>query len=410
MPNKIIKISIYFFLFSTFALSAQVSLPINFSKYCLYDGTKLPEELYNYPVESDTIEILKDEILSKTNSENNFEFIWANVPSIVAIEDDGKRYILYSRRFFRPLLRQADSKILVVAMFAHAIGHHSNEHRLLAITHEEEETEADEFMGYALALFGFNQEDVEQIPSRLKQSNGLNLEDRLNAILRGYKKADARLRNGAHASYYEKNINDVIRNFPRFELPPPQWSADADLDNYFNKCHTLYDAERIIRTAMDATGYYSRKYFRVEDGFAMVTRLEQFNPDGSCKNETDRWKTKPISNESFSILDYFYSLFVPQPGYFRVIVFVITPKTIDGGTSKTVTRDEAQGWLQEGRNRLPEAIGNQVFTPGKTAVTALIYEFIAKESDIKLSFRKVSDIEGMTHLRMSGLLNKFPRP
>jgi hypothetical protein len=400
---------VLFFLFFE-SLNAQNFLEFSKESCCLYHGDSLPEELYRYSTESDTFQTVKDEILNKTNSENNFELIWSNVPSIVAINDSGKRYILYSRRYIRPFLKQTDDKILAVAILAHAIGHHANNHRLIGITHDEEEIEADEFMGYALSLLGFALEQVESIPSRIRQTNGLNEEDRLKAILRGYQRADASLRNGVHASYFENNINEVIRSFPKFELPPPQWSADADLDSYFEHCHTLYDAERIVRQAMDATGYYSRKYFRVNDGFAMVTRLEQFNPDGSCKNEADRWKSKPVGSESFSIMDYLYSLFIPEPGYFRVIVFVVTPETFNGNVSKTISREEATGWLNEGRNRLPDAIGDQAFIPGKTAVTALIYEFIAKESDNKLTFHNFSNIEGITHLRKSGMLDKFPRP
>jgi len=52
-------------------------------------------------------------------------------------------------------------------------------------------------------LFGFALEEVESIPSRIRQTNRLNEVDRMNSILRGYQRADACLRNGEHASYFE---------------------------------------------------------------------------------------------------------------------------------------------------------------------------------------------------------------
>jgi hypothetical protein len=391
-------------------LFGQEHLTVNTAFTCLYQGDSIPNELYRYPIESDTIELIKNTILYKTNIPDSLELSWSNVPSIATIEDKGKYYILYSRRKMLPLLRQAENKILVCAMLAHAIGHYANAHRLIPVTHEEDETEADEYMGYALALMGFAQEEVEQIPGRLIQTHGLDSTDRSAAILRGYLKADAGLQNGVHAAYYEQNINSIIQNFPQFQLPPPQWSADANLSDYFDRCKTLYDAEKILRTAMNATGYYSRRYFRVVNGFAMVTQLEQINADGSCKPEEDRWKSKPVRSSQFSIIDYMYALFVPQPGHFRIVAFVVTPEPFSNNSTQKISREEATGWLNEGRNCLPDYIGNQAFIPEKTVVTALFYEFICKESDQKLNLVAPGSLGAMRHLQMSGLLNYFPRP
>ncbi len=45
-------------------------------------------------------------------------------------------------------LKKPNDKIVAVVILALAIGHHANEHRLVGITHAEEESEADEFMVY----------------------------------------------------------------------------------------------------------------------------------------------------------------------------------------------------------------------------------------------------------------------
>ena len=393
--------------FSPALLPAQNYFEVDTSRHCLYHGNELPGEFYTYPVEADTFELIKDEILYKTKTPENFVLHWSNVETVAAMLDRDQRYVLYSRKFLLPLLRNKEDRVLAFALLAHAIGHHANEHTLLPGNLSAEETEADEFMGYALALLGFSEAEVQSVPGRLSLRSGLPEQERTEAVLNGYHRADASLRNGLHASYFEENANEVIRNFPKFDLPPPKWSADADLDHFFKSCKTLYDAERLLRKALDASGYYSRKYYRTEGGFAMVTRLEQFNQDGSCKNEKDRWQLKPVSSESFSIGNYLYSLFVPQPGYFRVIVFVVTPVTFSAGSAKSIGREEATAWLNEGRNRLPDAIGNQPFNPGKTSVNALIYEFMAYESDKKLRFQQQSSLQGMTHLQMAQVLSNL---
>jgi hypothetical protein len=380
-----------------------IDLPL--TNACLYNGESLPEELFRFPIETDTFETVLADILRKTISDVSVSLKWANVESVASVNENGKYHVLYSRRLLKPLMNQAADRVLAFAMLAHAAGHCANEHRLDSGPDEDEELAADEFMGYALALMGFSLEDVSSIPTKMPLRSGVPDNQRLEAIRSGYQRADASLLNAAHASYFEKNIQDAVNAFPKFPLPPPQWTADANLDAYCNNCKTLYDAERIIRKAMDATGYYSRRYYYVPEGFAIVSRLEQFNEDGSCKGESSRWNTKAVSTEKFSLSNYMYSLFVPQPGHFRVIVFVVTPQTFNADTSQKITRESATAWLNEGRNRLPEAIGNLPFQANKTAMSALVYEFIANESDKKLKFMEESPVEGMTHLRMSKLLD-----
>lgn len=392
------------------SLLAQTVLEWKTPRYCQYEGEVVPEEYYEYPVENDTFDLLLSDIMGKMNSRVPVSLHSSNVKTVLALKDADLYHILYSRRYLLPMLRQPKSRPMAVALMAHAAGHCANEHHLNSSAIAEEEIEADEFAGYTLALMGFAYEAIKDLflePKVLSGSQGDIAKARNEALKRGYQRADAALRNAQHASYYENNPNELLQSFPVFALPPPKWSADADLSDYFHGCKTLYDAERIIRKAMDATGYYSRRYFQTPQGFAVVSRLEQFNEDGSCKPEMDRWKTKPVRGESFSLANYIYSLFVPQPGHFRTIVFVVTPQLFNADATHTVTREEASKWLDEGRNRLPEAIGKQPFQKDKTVVSALIYEFIAHESDNKLTFKATSPLQGMTHLSKSKLLEYF---
>ena len=389
-------------------LRAQAVLEWKSPVFCPSIGEAASEDLYAYPIENDTFDLLLRDIMGKMNSTVPIALHWSNVETTTTVKDGEEYHVLYSRRYLLPLLRRPESRPLAVALMAHAAGHCANEHRLKNSTVEEEETEADEFAGYVLALMGFSYEEVKKLflaPDLPVESQNKAALLRNESIKRGYQRADTALRNSQHASYYENNPKEVLKSFPVFALPPPKWSADADLSDYFQQCKTLYDAERIIRNAMDATGYHSRRYFQTPQGFALVSRLEQFNEDGSCKPEADRWKTKPVGSETFSLSNYLYALFVPQPGYFRIIVFVVTPQTFNADAAHTISREEAGRWLDEGRNRLPEAIGQQAFQKGATGVSALIYEFMARESDKKLTFREVSPLQGLTHLAKSKLLD-----
>ncbi|MBK7938576.1 MAG: hypothetical protein IPJ82_16500 [Lewinellaceae bacterium] len=280
--------------------SGQDYIEINTTHRCIYHGTAMPEELYSFEA-SDSIEQLKDDILKKTAQILNFEFICSNVPSVAAVVDKNKRYVLYSRKFFSAHQDLA----LRYAILAHEIGHHVNGHLLKGGSPTEaEEMEADEFAGYTLCLTGVPAVLAEQVAAQLSLASGIDSSDRKLDIMRGFLRAEASLRNAEHAAWFEENINEVIKNFPKFPFPTPTPSAEANLDVYFNNCNTLADADKKISRALESAGYSTRRYLYVPDGFALVTRMEQFNRDGACKGENSRWSSKIVRCEDFSTLCY----------------------------------------------------------------------------------------------------------
>jgi hypothetical protein len=382
-------------LLATVPLAAQEELAIDTARHCLYAGERMPNALVRFAPDS-ALESLRDEILHKTGDALNFEMMCANVPTIAAVIDGPRRYILYSRRYFNT----EPDRWLRLALIAHEIGHHVNEHRLgPGGPTEEEEMEADEFMGFALCLTGVPVERAESVCNRLALASGIDSASRRLDIMRGFHRGEASLRHAEHASWFEDNVNEVIRNFPRFPLPAPKESAQASLDAYFGGCRKLYDADRRLRHALDASGYHARRYFYVPDGFAMITRLEQFNRDGTCKGETMRWSGKITRCEDFSVLCYLNALLTSEPGYFRMFVFIVTPVTL-AGSAPAPTRSQVTSWLDQGANKLPPAIGDLPFG-GQTNVTALIYEFRVREGDREPIRSNPSNLEGIDHLHRS---------
>jgi hypothetical protein len=244
---------------------------------------------------------------------------------------------------------------------------------------------------------------AEKIPDQLALASGIPTANRLADLMHGFARAESSLRNAEHASFYEENLNEVLKNFPRFPFPIPKASAEADLDPYFGKCKTLADADKKLRTALNATGYYTRRYLYVPGGFALVTRMEQFNKDGSCKNETQRWSEQIVRCEGFDPLCYLNALVTTNPAYFRVLVFVVTPQVLSN-SSKPPGRDTATAWLDQGCNKLPSVIGDWPFQVGKTNVTALVYEFKVREGDRKAIQSTPSSLQGLTHLKKARIV------
>lgn len=172
-----------------------------------------------------------------------------------------------------------------------------------------------------------------------------------------------------------------------FPWPPPQPSGlqvlstsllatalkVADASKLAASGKTLRDLNRALTDALDQVDYTDRSYFTVPGGYALVTRLESIEPDGTPKAGSERWALESPGAASFSLSDYLARLFSAKPGLYRVIVFVITQQPFKA-TGKPPTAEEAKIWLSSGYNVLPPQVAGLPYTD-EVACTALIYEF-----------------------------------
>jgi hypothetical protein len=136
--------------------------------------------------------------------------------------------------------------------------------------------------------------------------------------------------------------------------------------------------DTFVSRTLEASGYIEKSYFFVPGGFALVTRLEQFNPDGTCKEHPPRWEVTPTKSGGFVVTKYITDLFKAKPGKYRVIVFVVTDQSF-AQENRRVTSAEAREWLRDGANRLSLEIAIQPFS-AEHACTALVYEFTRDEN------------------------------
>ncbi|QDV16945.1 hypothetical protein Pan153_15790 [Gimesia panareensis] len=197
------------------------------------------------------------------------------------------------------------------------------------------------------------------------------------------------------------------KKFVEFPWPPPKASAQYVIpETYFQdgsgKQVLVKDVDQKICDALTDQGYSERSYFAVPGGFALVTRLEQFDKDGKSKTPPDRWVTDMAPMREFSLGDYIRALFTASPGYYRVIVFIVTPVLFDQ-TDQKVEREEAMAWLRSGLNSLPDDVGAQEYSESHEC-TALIYEFKQPAKGTEAEINLPGQLSGLEHLTKAGLL------
>lgn len=196
---------------------------------------------------------------------------------------------------------------------------------------------------------------------------------------------------------------------PQFPFPPPLASAFDTIPRdllVVRKTHPkLKDVDVALSSAFAKCGYGEKSFYAVPDGFAMASRLEQINADGSFG--ANRWSLETAPIRSFSITSYLSALFRARAGHFRVVVFVVTNHPF-GQTDAKVSSDQATSWVKKGLNQLPKKIGDRDYTDDYTC-TALIYEFETLGGG-QSRFVEPSEITGRTHLEKSGLLSALARP
>jgi hypothetical protein len=197
---------------------------------------------------------------------------------------------------------------------------------------------------------------------------------------------------------------------PEFPWPPPRASASTTISRELllgsQEHPKLGDAVAALDLAFGKAGYGERSYYSVPDGFAMASRIEQINQDGTAKGPADRWSFEVPPMRKFSFSAYLTALFRARPGYYRVIVFVVTSHPFSQSSAK-VTSEDAGLWVSSGLNALPEAIASRDYTSAHRC-TALIYEFKRMETQ-PAKFVDPSELTGQIHLEKSGLLAAFAK-
>lgn len=192
---------------------------------------------------------------------------------------------------------------------------------------------------------------------------------------------------------------------PQFPWPPPAASARQvirrDLLAASRRLDRLGDVDALLSDALEHAGYTEKSYWSVPLGFALATRLEQIDAAGKPKPPPARWSAEmPRLTGGFSLRAYLRALFTAEPGFYRIVVFIVT-SALFSDSNQPVTSDEARAWVAKGLNALPESLAGQPY--GSDVVcTAMIYEF-ERQSGSEAQPLVPSPLDAHAHLVGSGL-------
>lgn len=192
---------------------------------------------------------------------------------------------------------------------------------------------------------------------------------------------------------------------PDFPWPPPEPSVKMRLPRQpFAKATDLKTVSAHLVAPLRKAGYWEYSFHRVPNGFALVTRLERINEDGSQVTEDIRHRL-PGDEETFSLTSYIKRLFFAAPGYYRLIVFVVTDRPFTA-TGNPIKEKDALELLRGGANALPSEFTEMEFSTAY-GIDALIYEFRKGAGDQQVNFLLPGRISPQVHLRNAGLSAAF---
>jgi hypothetical protein len=161
-----------------------------------------------------------------------------------------------------------------------------------------------------------------------------------------------------------------------FPWPPPDASARGRIDRRLFgdvQPETLGEVADALAAALADAGYSGPGYLGVPSGFAIVTRIEQTDGEGQPLAGDARWSTGIAAVKSFSILGYLRALLTAEPGYFRVLVLVVTDaRFAESGVRGRL--ETLERWSRQGLNALVPAVRDMPYTTTHE-ITALVYEF-----------------------------------
>jgi hypothetical protein len=186
-----------------------------------------------------------------------------------------------------------------------------------------------------------------------------------------------------------------------FPWPPPQASSRVVLAAWPRgpQMRVFGDIDSRLTSALRPKGYVERSYYSVPGGFALVTRLEQIYSDGRSMPPPARFSAQLLPPSRFS--DYLRALFNADPGFYRVIVFIVTDQGSAEGAQGPSEAD-ADKWIHDGIDILPSDIASHPLTDGVRCV-ALIYQFRQSNASNAAKAELIPKIDPVANLSNAGL-------
>lgn len=408
---------LFAFCFFATSLFSQEKLLIDTTLRSIYSEPSFGQQLYRYAKDDKDIAVESKiaAICRAAGLAIDFEVISSNVTSVAVIVTPPKRYLLYSSFFFWSNEEDPSRQYLILA---HAIGLLAGRHTLNPQKRIFEETSADEWAGRQ--LFGLQNAGLgltlESLLAVIKEEpfgySQVPLEVRCQAFQRGWVIADGQ-------SNAQKSTGFFLNESNVDKLPLPRYWVDGSPGIYQDnnnklrraftptKTPTLGKVDDAIRKTLTNAGFQQWSYYVVNNGFAVITQVEQFDAQASnakCVSGNNRWRDTPPEENIASLLNYLKGFLWPRNGYFRFFVFVVSDQPMPKGREDVkIDPKQVDKLMRCGSNSLTEDMARMAFTTAHK-VTILVYEMEVPETTRIGAERVPPKFQPAQHLEGSSIL------
>jgi hypothetical protein len=196
----------------------------------------------------------------------------------------------------------------------------------------------------------------------------------------------------------------ITTTMPAFPWPPPAASAETSIPDRWLPVKGEADLATVASTlelALRQANYRKWSYSSVPNGFALVSQMEQIKADGTPSPEPARWSADLPRVSKMTLLEFIRALVSAQPGFYRVIVFIVTDQPWPRMAEEPTGR-EAHEWLTKGFVWLPKSIGKLPYGLDYRT-TALVYEFRKDSKDAEATLVAPSQTTADDHIRKAGI-------
>lgn len=202
----------------------------------------------------------------------------------------------------------------------------------------------------------------------------------------------------------------LVEDYPTFPDSIPLASRTYKLEeNIFLNMSTFGYTKKFLDQILSDCGYEERSYYQVKSkksnslsGYAIVAQMEQTDKDAYSLPLPARWKTKFNTQNNFSLESIMNALFGENPGFYRVVVFLVSEEPFVQSIIR-MNPEDANILVARGASDLDRDISNNLFSSSDYKCTLLIYEFEIPESGREAFLRVPSPHTGEIHLDRSGL-------
>ena len=178
---------------------------------------------------------------------------------------------------------------------------------------------------------------------------------------------------------------ECIADLPAFPWPIPKPSSylilrDNELANISKT--SIGEMTDSLESVLGQAGYAEFKYYNLPMGIAMATQLERVDEQGKPFPMPERWDINNISAslDSFSLAQLVRVLVGAEPGYYRVLVFVVIDKNQVIVFDEPLENEAAVAALaNDGAITLPEDI-REIPIADDFNLNVLVYEMARKRA------------------------------